>query len=94
VPETDDILAITSEAELDKEGRAQNNCVGGYAFVVKTGGYYVYRVLKPQRATLAIIRGPDGCWRRGDLKLHANAAPHPSTARHVDHWLSRHSLSV
>ena len=94
VPGTDDIIPLISAAELVGEGVDQSNCVGGYAGMVKRGSCYIYRVLKPERATLSIV--PDFCggWRRSELKLYKNAKPGRATTNHVDRWLERHSLSV
>ena len=94
MPGTGDIIPLTTEAELIKEGEDQHNCVGGYNKLVKDGNFYVYRVLQPERATLSVVRGADGGWLRSELKTAGNARPNPETVRHVDNWVGRHSLSV
>jgi hypothetical protein len=94
VPGTEDIIPLTSAEQLRIEGVKQSNCVGSYAWRVLQGDTYVYRVMGPDRATLAIVRGADGCWRRSELKARKNRKVKASTVAHVDRWLARHSLSV
>jgi hypothetical protein len=88
------ITPIASVIELRKEGREQKNCVASMERDVKSGKRYIYRVLSPQRATLAIYRGNDGCWHRGEIKRKTNLAVSQETLEHVDRWLYQHSLSV
>jgi hypothetical protein len=94
VPGNSTIEPITSVVELKREGKAQGNCVGGYGLSVKEGQVYIYRVLKPERATLAITSCANGSWRRHELRIQANGEPTKATCKHVDRWLNRHSLSV
>ncbi len=94
IPGTPDIDPITSEEQLKAEGRLQTNCVGTYGPLVKGGSLYIYRVIAPERATLAIRRTADGCWRRSELKARANRRVRPATARAVDAWLARYRVSV
>ena len=53
-----DIVALTEPRDLLVEGLRQHNCVASYAPAVARGDTYVYRVLAPERATLAIRAGP------------------------------------
>jgi len=94
LPGTETIVPITSEYALRREGQEQRNCVRSYAPQVKRGCMYIYRVIRPERATLAIVPGPDGAWRRYEMQLKANRPPAPMTAAHVDQWLYQHSLSA
>lgn len=66
---TPDILPLASRELLEMEGREQNNCVAEHNMRVRRGGYYIYQVLAPERATLSIFRGRDGCWRRLELRI-------------------------
>ena len=92
VPGAEDIEPLTSRAALSEEGASQLNCVGSFASWVLRGDCYVYRVLKPERATLAIVCRPDGCWRRSQLKAKSNRAVSSETIRAVDAWLARSRL--
>lgn len=86
---TPDILPLTSRELLEMEGREQNNCVAMQDLYVRRGGYYVYQVMVPERATLSIYRGRDGCWRRLELKVKNNKSAKAATEQAVDRWLSQ-----
>jgi hypothetical protein len=93
LPGTEDIVPLTSPGELREEGKAQNNCVGSYSRRVRSGRIYIYKVLKPERATLAITRG-DGGWIIAELEVAGNKPVVPDTHAAVARWLAMHSLSV
>ena len=78
---------ITEAIELIIEGRSQMNCVGAYAKRIRRGGLYVYRVLAPERATLAIARTRNDTWKISELKTSGNAEVMDSTRRRVEAWL-------
>ena len=86
---TSDILPLTSRELLELEGREQNNCAAEHDMYVRRGGYYVYQVLAPERATLSIYRGRDGRWRRLELKGKNNKSAKAATEQAVDRWLSQ-----
>jgi hypothetical protein len=94
VPGTDTIVPITSLYAIRRESQEQRNCVRHYAPQVTNGNVYIYRVLAPERATLAIAPAPDGSWHRYELALKANRRVSQETAAHVDHWLYQYSLSA
>jgi hypothetical protein len=94
LPGTPEIVPLTCEQDLIEEGRIQHNCVGGYARWVHDGGGYIYRMLAPERATLSIIKGADGCWCINELKLACNRTPAPSTTKVVQAWLDQFSHSI
>lgn len=94
VPGTPDIVPLRSAADLEEEGREQRNCVASYAWRVRRGMCYIYRVLQPERATLSIVPGPDGGWRRFELKRKENRGVRESTKHFVDRWLERFRFSV
>lgn len=86
---TPDILPLTSKELLEMEGREQNNCAAEHDMFVRRGGYYVYQVLAPERATLSIYRGRDRRWRRLELRVKNNKNAKPSTEKAVDRWLEQ-----
>jgi hypothetical protein len=94
LPGTDDIVPLTSMADLREEGSAQHNCVGSYGRRVRAGSTFIYKVLRPERATLAISRGSGGSWKIAELKAAENRAVAPATKGALSRWLSLHSLSV
>lgn len=56
IPGTPDILPLTTAAELVQEGEEMRHCVAIYAPRVRAGECYVYRVLRPTRATVSLVR--------------------------------------
>jgi hypothetical protein len=94
VPGTPDIVPLTTSGQLKAEGSEQHNCVGTYARKVRAGDVYIYKVLNPERATLAIRLGSDGFWRRSEIECARNRPVSNSTKAAVDQWLSLYSLSI
>jgi hypothetical protein len=94
IPGTDAIVPIDTNDELKKEGQLQHNCVGSYCNSVMSGVLYIYRVLRPERATLSIIRGAGGAWRLSELKKDRNYSVHPATVNTVKQWLEAHRISL
>jgi hypothetical protein len=62
-----EIQPIRSPQELQEEGQGMHHCVIAYAHDVAAGQQYVYRVLAPVRATLAITRTHNG-WVCSQMK--------------------------
>lgn len=89
-----DIVPLTSDEELRSEGKLQHNCVGTLSEGVRNGYSYYYRVLQPERATLSITKGSDGCWWRAQLKLDRNKPPGVATINKVEGWLGRYRVSL
>jgi len=94
IPGTDTITPVTTLAQLKKEGKEQSHCVAAYSKRIAAGKTYIYRVLEPERATLAIVRDAGGAWHRGELRLCGNGTVSSTTERIVDEWLERNSLSA
>lgn len=84
-PDSEGIKAITTSAELRKEGREQSSCVASYAPIVAGGEAYIYKVLKPARGTLE-LRRIDGAWLIGQFKLWKNGRPSLEARAHVEKW--------
>jgi hypothetical protein len=94
LPGIPSIEPLVSANDLILEGCQQHNCVGGYTQWVQDGRGYIYRVLAPERATLSIVKGPDGCWCIDQLKLAWNNPTQPATRQAVQAWLNQFSMSV
>ena len=75
--------------DLALEGRLLQHCVGSYAHAVRCGQTYVYRMLKSERATLAIAFGRGG-WRLRDIRGRRNADVRPETLKAALDWLHGH----
>ncbi|MCB1231424.1 MAG: PcfJ domain-containing protein [Verrucomicrobiae bacterium] len=90
-----EIEPLTSPDQLVDEGETQGNCVASYAHKVERGDTFIYRVLKPQRCTLSIIRrASSGLWRIGELESKFNTPANDETERHVTAWLRRYQIEV
>ncbi len=84
---TDTIMPITNAEELAEEGRVQKNCVASYLKrVVISQRTYIYRVLQPERCTLALEQNATGSWHLSELKAACNNQPHTSTWEAVKNW--------
>lgn len=92
VPGTPDIVPLTTPDQLVAEGVEQSNCVATYAMRVEARTTYIYRVLRPERATLSLVRGPNGAWERDELYAAGNKPVSARTAAAIDRWLDGHSL--
>lgn len=91
---TETIVPIVTGEDLREEGKSQKNCVGGYAARIRQGGVAVFRVLRPNRATLSIVKTPDGNWIIGELRRKANAEASLETHEAVQHWLDEYQFSA
>jgi hypothetical protein len=85
-PGTDTIVPLTSTLMLREEGRKQHNCVASYNRRVAGGRYAVYRVLRPERTTLGLVR-KRGRWEIDQLKGPCNQAVGVPTYVAVQEWL-------
>jgi len=88
IPGTENIVPITTDKGLDEEGEIMEHCVGSYLFEVEFNNSYVYKVLKPQRATLCIEKADDR-YKIKELKLKGNDEPSTETYRFVENWLNQ-----
>ncbi len=84
--DTATIQGLCTEDELRVEGIVMQHCVGSYGPLVASGEVAVYRVLAPERATLAIARAGNG-WRIRELKCAGNVEATPETWRATQAWL-------
>jgi len=78
---------LQSELDLLEEGRIQRNCVGAYGPRVQTGRMYLYRILSPERATVAVSLSKSGAWRLHEIKAYQNANVMPATLSAVLEWI-------
>lgn len=75
--------------ELAIEGREQHHCVACYADAVCSGEVYIYRILRPERATLAIMNRRTA-WHLGEIRGYRNADVKPETYQAAMDWLNSH----
>ncbi|OGV68101.1 MAG: hypothetical protein A2283_18865 [Lentisphaerae bacterium RIFOXYA12_FULL_48_11] len=88
MPETDDIIPIRSPREFYREGQNMHHCVTTYLNEVQNGRMYIYRVLKPERATLALRPKVNGSWRISQIRGVCNKEVEEPTLQVVKEWLN------
>lgn len=91
---TAEIVPITRPDELIREGLTQANCVATYADRIVSRSIYIYRVLRPERATLSIKKTPRGSWMVDQLLLARNRPVSTQTRDMVTDWLLTQSTAL
>jgi hypothetical protein len=86
INETENIRAIKSLEELALEGKEMNNCVFNYSDWIIHNRYFVYKVLKPERATLGISIEVERYFSIDQLKLKSNKIASEETWEAVKSW--------
>jgi len=94
LPGTDSIQPIDSVSELLLEGRTMHHCAGSYIDDVRNGTCYIYRVMEPERATLAIWPGTSVPWVLGELRSYCNSRPGMDVRRQVQEWLRENNALI
>jgi hypothetical protein len=89
-----DVIRLKTKADAVQEGQEQRNCVADSAQSIVANKVFIYRVLRPQRATLELEMGEKGWWYVKQLKLARNREVSPLTRAHVDRWLNAYHASV
>lgn len=87
---TADIRPIQTFGELLAEGLEMQHCVASYHWAVVAGDYFVYRVERPMRGTLGIIR-KRGTWTVDQLMGPRNRKVAASVREEI--WTGLHSTS-
>jgi hypothetical protein len=87
LPGDADIIPITTINDLQEEGKEMHNCAGSYVEMIMRRESYVYRVLRPERATLEISDTTDMHHIR-QLKLAHNREPSSETWAKVRYWFA------
>jgi hypothetical protein len=87
LPGDADIIPITTIKDLLDEGAEMHNCVGSYVEMIMRRESYIYRVLRPERATLEISDTTDMHHIR-QLKLAYNREPAAETWAKVRYWFA------
>ena len=84
---TPDIQPVACPEELLDDARFQHQSVGVFAERIAKGGFFLYRILKPGRATIWISR-VGGAWGVHEIGSEKNASVLPSVRKAVEIWLS------
>lgn len=85
----DNIEYVSSSRELFREGELQKNCLSSphYISAAFAGELFFYRVLRPQRCTLALCKDETGTWLY-DFRASCNSEPSPEAMDEVSRWLA------
>ncbi len=86
-PGNDDIEPIRTVNEIIKEARAMNNCLVTYIERTLKEECYLYRVIRPERATLE-LKINSGKFVLSQIKLASNEEPSKFTKDHVYDWIN------
>jgi len=86
LPGTELVVPITTSDALVAEGRTLHHCIGSFAARVTCGQVYVYQLLAPERATVAIVRRAVR-WELLDMRGDKNVIPAEPAQRAVQAWL-------
>ena len=86
LPGDGNVIAIDTAEAIATEARLQNNCVKRFAPAIASGEVYLYKVLRPHRATLSVVHTDDG-WEIGEVKLSHNRHPGPKLVAVASAWL-------
>ena len=85
------IAAVRSHGDLQGEGRAMHHCAGSdisYARRVADGDLYFYRMLEPERLTIA-IRPARGGWTVEEVRGIRNREPRAQSRAIIRGWLGQ-----
>lgn len=81
------VIPITNNHALMNEGTVQHNCVASYHNRIILRKYYVYKILKPERATLG-LKLKEGKFHSIDqIKICFNSDVSKKTLEQVEEWL-------
>lgn len=83
---TDSIHPIRTREDLLAEGRVMHHCVAVYDRRIETGQCYIYRILKPERATIE-LRFTGQKVSVGQVSLAYNGRPSNETVDAIIQWV-------
>ncbi len=89
---TRDIVPVVNYKSLCYEGMVMHNCVASYFADVTSGQYYIYKVLKPQRCTLSLVKQGKK-WHLGELNAKNNLEPSIEAKWAARQWLKERGVS-
>lgn len=84
--ETANILSLSSWDELMLEGKTMHHCVASYHASIASGKIFIYKVLEPQRLTLAIKRYGNN-WAIDQVRAVCNGMPTDKALEAIQLWL-------
>ena len=87
LPNSKNIVALTSQLAILEEGASMRHCVGSYIARILGGKYYVYSMVSPERLTIGLRVTSSGIWVLDQLKGRRNAKPRQISVELVENWL-------
>lgn len=84
---TSDIVPVNSVNLLVEEGESMKHCIIRYADEIVAGHGYVYRLLRPERATVYLSLEINGKWQVQEMKLSCNRTPSSESWKAVNAWI-------
>lgn len=85
---------LRNEEQLRIEGAVQRNCTGRLGDHVAEGRIYLYRMLRPERATVAVAPTGDGGWRLSEIKAAENREVDAATVAAALRWAEEASRRI
>ena len=81
------IAALRSWLDLLEEGANMHHCVGSHASAVAQGEVFIYRMLHPERLTIA-VRYQHNTWVLDEVRGAGNATPTSNALHLVNRWVA------
>jgi len=89
----ENIIPIKNSRDLKAEGQWMHHCVGGYLYKVLKKECYVFRILKPERATIALTFDTNTA-KIIDFKAHRNKKISIDTFNLCHQWLDSNGFAL
>ena len=86
IKESENIRALKTLEEITAEAHEMGNCVLKYFDWIVQNQYYIYKVLKPERATLGISIEAEKYYSIDDLRIKCNGMASAETWEEVKKW--------
>lgn len=92
LPATDNIIPITSQAELIEEGQEMHHCIASHLKSVVDGKFAVYRMMAPERLTIEVLVMGGGQLVLREVRGKCNRLPSDASNAIIEAWFSKGSL--
>lgn len=91
LPATDNIVPITTQAELIEEGREMHHCIASHLKNVVDGKFAVYRMTAPERLTIEVLVMGGGQFVLKEVRGKCNRLPAAASNAIIEAWFSEGS---
>ena len=91
LPATDNIIPITSQAELVEEGQEMHHCIASHLKSVVDGKFAVYRMMAPERLTIEVLVMGGGQLVLREVRGKCNCLPSDASSTIIEAWFSKGS---